>query len=158
MNTICCRGREDFMEYRNILCPIDSSELSEKIEEMGAYISRISGARLILLNVVEKWYRSTHMATDSDEWTTIHERWLNEGKELLEREASKLKKNGAKDVETVLRDGDAAHEIIAVANERRADLIIMATHRYSPVGKLFMGSVTDSVTKRSPCPVLWLFR
>lgn len=38
-----------------------------------------------------------------------------------------------------------------------ADLIVMATHRYSPVGKLFHGSITDKVTRKSPCPILWLF-
>lgn len=146
------------MEYKNIICPIDDSELSEKVEEAGAYISRISGAKVVLLNVVEKWYRSAHLVTDSSEWQTIHNGWLKEGAALLEKKKAELEDKGVKKIETVLRDGDAAHEIIAVANERRADLIIMATHRYSPVGKLFMGSVTDSVTKRSPCPVLWLFR
>ena len=146
------------MEYKNIICPIDGSELSDKVEDAGVYISKISGAKIILLNVVEKWYRSTHMATDSAEWQNIHKNWLNEGKELLEREADKLKKRGAKDVEIILRDGDAAHEIIALAIEQKANLIIMATHRYSPVGKFFMGSVTDKVTKSAPCPVLSVFK
>lgn len=40
---------------------------------------------------------------------------------------------------------------------RSADLIVMATHRYSPIGKLFHGSITDKVTRKSPCPILWLF-
>lgn len=146
------------MEYKTILCPIDGSELSGKVEDAGVYLSKISGAKLILLNVVEKWYRSTHMATDSAEWQNIHTNWLNEGKAILEKEAAKLKQKGVKDVEMVLRDGDAAHEIIALAMEQKADLIIMATHRYSPVGKFFMGSVTDKVTKSSPCPVLWVFK
>lgn len=146
------------MEYKSILCPIDGSELSEKVEDAGVYLSKISGAKLILLNVVEKWYRSAHLVTDSTEWQNIHTNWLNEGREILEKEAAKLKEKGVKDVEMVLRDGDAAHEIIALAMEQRADLIIMATHRYSPVGKFFMGSVTDKVTKSSPCPVLWVFK
>lgn len=146
------------MEYKSILCPIDGSELSEKVEDAGVYLSKISGAKLILLNVVEKWYRSTHLVTDSTEWQNIHTNWLNEGRGILEKEAAKLKEKGVKDVEMVLRDGDAAHEIIALAMEQRADLIIMATHRYSPVGKFFMGSVTDKVTKSSPCPVLWVFK
>ena len=146
------------MEYKSILCPIDGSELSEKVEDAGVYLSKISGAKLILLNVVEKWYRSAHLVTDSTEWQNIHTNWLNEGRGILEKEAAKLKEKGVKDVEMVLRDGDAAHEIIALAMEQRADLIIIATHRYSPVGKFFMGSVTDKVTKSSPCPVLWVFK
>ncbi|MFZ3090424.1 MAG: universal stress protein [Nitrospirota bacterium] len=146
------------MEYKNIICAIDGSELSNRVEETGAYISKLSGAKLILLNIVEKWYRSADVVTDSPEWGSIHEGWLKEGKSLLEKEAAKLREKGVKNIETVLRDGDAAHEIVALAVERNADIIIMATHRYSAVGKLFMGSVTDKVTRHSPCPVLWLFR
>lgn len=146
------------MEYKSIVCPIDGSELMSRGEETAAYVSRISGAKLILVYVVEKWYRSTHMVTDSEEWTEIHKNWLDEGNALLDKEVVKLTEMGVTDVETVLRDGEAAYEIVAVAKEKGADLIVMSTHHYSTVGKLFMGSITDRVTKKSPCPVLWVFR
>jgi len=146
------------MEYKNIICPVDGSELGDHAMEEAAYISKVSGAKLILLNVVEKWYRSADVVTDSPEWQEIHEKWLNEGIELLKKEEARLKKEGINNIESVLRDGDASHEIIALAMERRADLIVMSSHRYSPVGKIFMGSITDRVTKKSPCPVLWVFK
>ncbi len=146
------------MQYKNIICPIDGSELSDKAEETAAYLCKLSGAKLSLLHVVEKWYRSAHLATNSAEWQTIHEEWLNKGRELLEKEALKLKDKGVGHIDTVLRDGDAAHEIVALAVETKADLIVIASHHYAPVGKLFYGSVTDKVTKHSPCPVLWLFK
>jgi len=146
------------MDYKLIICPIDDSELREKAVEVASYLSKISGAKLILLNVVEKWYRSEPMVTNSPEWTSIHEEWLNEGRGLLEKEAKRLVESGVKNVETILSEGDAAHEIVAEAFKNKADLIVMATHRYSSAGKFFMGSVTDRVTKKSPCPVLWVFR
>ncbi len=146
------------MEYKVIICPIDNSGLKDKAIDVASYLSMITGAKLIMMNVVEKWYRSEPMVTDSPEWTVIHEDWLNEGRELLEGEARKLMDNGHKNVETILCEGDAAHEIVAEAVKNRADLIVMATHRYSAAGKFFLGSVTDRVTKKSPCPVLWVFR
>lgn len=124
---------------------------------MAAYIARISGAKLVLLNVVEKWYRSEPMVTDSPEWTSIHEGWLDEGRGLLDTEARKLVESGLKNIETILSEGDAAHEIVAEAMKNRADLIVMATHRYSSAGKFFLGSITDRVTKKAPCPVMWVF-
>ncbi|MCC7202887.1 MAG: universal stress protein [Nitrospirae bacterium] len=145
------------MDYKVILCPIDSSGLKDKSVEVASYISGLSGAKLILLNVVEKWYRSEPMVTDSPQWTSIHEDWLNEGRSLLESEARKLVDQGHKNVETILSEGDAAHEIVAEAIKNRADMIVMATHRYSSAGKFFLGSVTDRVTKKSPCPVMWVF-
>ena len=145
------------MLLRNIVCPIDGSELTGKVLNAASYLSKVSDARIILVNVVERWYKAQPLVTDSKEWQAIHEGWLKEGKDLLEKEAARLKKMGVKHLDTVLSDGDAAYEIIALANERNVDLIVMATHRYSPVGKLFHGSITDKVTRKSPCPILWLF-
>lgn len=145
------------MELKTIICPIDGTELADKVIDAAAYLNKVSGARIVLLNVVEKWYRSEPLTTNSKEWQAIHEEWLNEGREVLSGAVQKLKDKGVKHIDTDLRDGDAAYEIIAIATEKMADLIIMATHRYTPVGKLFLGSVTDRVTKKAPCPILWLF-
>ncbi len=145
------------MEYRHILCTVYGSELSDAGLKHAAYLSKTTGAKLHILYVVEKWYRAADVATDSPEWQKIHEDWLDKGRELLEAAASKVKNMGAANFQTVMKDGDAAYEIVAMATENRMDLIVMASHRYSPVGKLFAGSVTDKVTRKAPCPVLWVF-
>lgn len=145
------------MKYKNILCPVDGTELGDKAMEEAVYISKISGAKLILLHVSEKAFRSAHLVTDSSEWSAIHDGWIREARELLERERAKLKSEGYDNVELVFRDGEASNEIVSEAKEKGVDLIVMASHRYSPVGKLFHGSIIDRVTKRSSCPVLWVF-
>jgi len=145
------------MEYRCIICPVDDSPLSEKGEDAAAYLSKLSGGRLILLHVVEKWYHSQAFTTDSKEWNRIHNDWLEIGRQILKREEEKLRKEGVINIETVVRDGDAGYEIVALAKERKADIIVMATHHYSVMGKLFSGSLIDRVTKKATCPVLWIF-
>lgn len=145
------------MDYKTIVCPTDGTEISEVALRHSAYLSQISGARVLLLHVVEKWYHASHIVTDSVEWDSIHREWLEKGREVLEKDSEKLKNYGAAHIDTVLRDGDASYEIVALAVEKRADMIVMATHRYSPIGKLFTGSVTDRVTKKAPCPVFWVF-
>lgn len=146
------------MEYRTIICPVDGTERTEKSLKHAAYLSKFTGAKVVLLNVIEKWYRASHLVTNSAEWEHIHKDWIEEGRAVVASAAERIKGYGAAHVETVLREGDASHEIVALAVENRADLIIMATHRYSPIGKIFTGSVTDNVTKKSPCPVLWIFQ
>ncbi|MFZ3072874.1 MAG: universal stress protein [Thermodesulfobacteriota bacterium] len=144
------------MKYKTIICPVDATELSELAIGHAVYMSKVSEAKLVLLHVVEKWYRGLDVVGKSAEWKKLHDVWLKEGRDLLDKKAAKI--NDMKNVETVLRDGDAAHEIVAEASERAADVIVMATHRHSPVGKIFYGSVIDKVTKHSPCPVLWVFK
>ncbi len=145
------------MEYRNIICPIEDTDLSKRGEETAGYLSKLSGGRLILLHVVEKWYKSSAVSTDSKEWNSLHNEWLDEGRRLLKDVEEKLRKDGVKNIESVLKDGDPASEIVALAKKRQSDILVMATHHYSPVTKLFMGSVIDEVTRKAPCPILWIF-
>jgi nucleotide-binding universal stress UspA family protein len=57
-------------------------------------------------------------------------------------------------VKTVVREGDAANEIVAVANEERADLIVMATHGYGGFRRFLLGSVAAKVLSDAAVPVL----
>ncbi len=144
--------------YKTVICPIGETALSDPALEQAAYLSKISGARLILLHVVEKHHQAAVLITDSKEWNTVHRQWLDAGWKLLEEKVSALEASGIKNVEKMLSEGDAAYEIVRLASEQRADLIVMASHSYAPMGKLFMGSIIDKVTKKAPCPVLWVIK
>ena len=52
--------------------------------------------------------------------------------------------------------GDPAAEIIRIAAEEHADLIVMATAGRSGWRRVLMGSVAESVMRDAPCPVLTL--
>jgi nucleotide-binding universal stress UspA family protein len=49
---------------------------------------------------------------------------------------------------------EASEEILDVARERRADLVVVGLRRRSAVGKLLMGSTAQRVLLDAPCPVL----
>jgi nucleotide-binding universal stress UspA family protein len=53
-----------------------------------------------------------------------------------------------------LRQGLASHEILAVAAEENADLIVMETHGRRGVAHAFLGSVAEKVVRTSPVPVM----
>jgi nucleotide-binding universal stress UspA family protein len=59
-------------------------------------------------------------------------------------------------VETCVRRGDPAIEIIVAAVELRSDLIVMTTHGRSGLARAFLGSVAQQVVATSPVPVLLL--
>ena len=48
----------------------------------------------------------------------------------------------------------AAEELLAVAEEHRADLIVIGLRRRSPVGKLILGSNSQRILLEATCPVL----
>jgi nucleotide-binding universal stress UspA family protein len=50
--------------------------------------------------------------------------------------------------------GEAAAAILAVAQEEKADLIVMGTHGRRGLGRLLMGSVAEKVMRNASTPVL----
>lgn len=54
----------------------------------------------------------------------------------------------------LIREGNAAKEIIALAEEEKADLIVIGKKGLSAIERLFIGSVANHVLRHSPVPVL----
>jgi len=52
------------------------------------------------------------------------------------------------------RGNSPAEDIVAVAKDQDADLVVIGIRRRSPVGKLVLGSNAQDVLLQSPCPVL----
>lgn len=57
-------------------------------------------------------------------------------------------------VMAVVRIGNAEQEILRYAQEEGIDLIVMATHGWTGLQHLLLGSVAERVVRRSPVPVL----
>ena len=58
------------------------------------------------------------------------------------------------EVRQLVRGLEPAEDLIAVAEEVSADLIVIGLRRRSPVGKLILGSNAQRVLLDAPCPVL----
>jgi nucleotide-binding universal stress UspA family protein len=56
-------------------------------------------------------------------------------------------------VQTAIRTGLAAHEIVEAARELDSDLIVIATHGYTGWKHFCIGSTTERVVRTAPCPV-----
>ncbi|HEX5016019.1 MAG TPA: universal stress protein [Actinomycetes bacterium] len=58
------------------------------------------------------------------------------------------------DVRGLVRGKDPADDLIAVAEETSAELIVIGLRKRSPVGKLIMGSNAQRILLDAECPVL----
>ncbi|MCA1594319.1 MAG: universal stress protein, partial [Acidobacteria bacterium] len=77
--------------------------------------------------------------------------------ESAERELPKIaerKECAGLDVEDVVTHGEAASEIVRVARERGADLIVVSSHGRTGLGRILFGSTAESVVRHAHCPVL----
>ena len=83
----------------------------------------------------------------------VDERFADETQ--LEEVRARLAASGiAHEVVQAVRGREAHEEILSVASERRAELVVIGLRRRSPVGKLIMGSTAQRVILEASCPVL----
>jgi nucleotide-binding universal stress UspA family protein len=75
--------------------------------------------------------------------------------EELDAVASQLDAEGLEhEVRQLVRGLEPAEDLIAVAEEVAAEVIVIGLRRRSPVGKLILGSNAQRVLLDAPCPVL----
>jgi len=134
------------MAIKRILIPTDFSDTSLHAVDYAAELSKVSGATLTVLFVVEPLYYAGDLGLMLEE----HQRF---GKEQLATVAARLKRRGAA-CRLVLRTGTPYQVIVDEAKWQKADLIIMGTHGRTGLSHLLLGSVTEKVVRTATTPVL----
>jgi nucleotide-binding universal stress UspA family protein len=78
-----------------------------------------------------------------------------DAEEYLAPIAAALRAQGV-DTSWAIRRGRPAEEILAAAKESGAELIAMATHGRTGIGRLLFGSVAETVLRHAPVPVFMI--
>jgi nucleotide-binding universal stress UspA family protein len=134
------------MPIRTILHPTDFSKRSEAALQLAASLARGYGARLIILHVAPCEITAGSMAVPMD--PSAHWGALEALRGRVGGSAPELP------VETCLREGDPADEILRAADDTGCDLIVMGSHGRSGLARILMGSVAEAALRRAGCPVL----
>jgi len=83
----------------------------------------------------------------------VRERRLNVATAFVDRAHAELE-GARRHASALVMEGDPAEEILSLAQEPRADLIILGARGASLIRGLVVGSVADRVLKSAPCSVL----
>jgi nucleotide-binding universal stress UspA family protein len=122
-----------------ILHPTDFSAHANRAFKLACSLARAAGSRLLVV----------HIATIAD----LHMKWRYQ--EELEAALHRLQPpDPSPEVSWHLVAGEAAPEIVWLAQETRSALIVMGTRGQTGLARLVMGSVAEQVVRRSPCPVV----
>ena len=134
------------MNAKKIIFPTDFSTAAEVGMPEAESLAKARGATLVVLHVQEPLmaYEGALYYGPNEPTTELLDRMLHEV--VLEDKTIP--------VEYRLAMGDPATEIVRVANEEHADLIVMGTHGRSGFSRFLMGSVAELVVRHANCPVL----
>ncbi len=133
--------------YHRILVPLDGSELAELALAPAGLLARRFNAQLWLLQVLAP------VPLESGSSVRLARAAVDQAQEYLQDVQRRLEASGLT-VRAIVRWGDPAGEILAAAQEGRADLIAMATHGRGGLGRWMLGSVADRVVRAATIPVL----
>ena len=138
------------MKLKKILVPLDGSALAETVLPRVVELADVSGGTVELLCAVES---PTLPGVDP---TEAQIKVVREGETYVGQVAGRLRASGLKNVATSVWYGPPAYAIVEAARLRKVDLIVMATHGRSGLGRLIMGSVAESVLRGTTTPILLL--
>jgi nucleotide-binding universal stress UspA family protein len=136
----------------HILCPTDFSEISTKAEAYATALASRYDAALHLLHVDPP----TPIAAPYGE-IPVDIRLFEEQRAQAQTELAAARERARAAgvaADTSVRGGHPAREILTVADELHADLIVLGTHGRGGFEHLLLGSVAEKVMRKAPCPVM----
>jgi nucleotide-binding universal stress UspA family protein len=133
--------------YKEVLVPLDGSEIAATVLEQVITLARASGARVHLLTVGVPSPAALDEAYDIQLTRTFQaEAYLHKTRVALESQGLQ--------VTTTVCIGDPACEILQLAEQRGMDLIIINSRGGGGTPCPFWGSVAEKVASAASVPVL----
>ncbi len=140
---------------KNILVPTDFSEYSDKALQEAIDIARQYKGKITLLHVIELVIHCTvDYCLDPQTITQVEMESITASKKMIQDQINKFPEAKAVEVITDIRKGAPYEEILKAQEEKKFDLIVIASHGQTGLMRFLVGSVAEKVLRHSKCPVL----
>lgn len=138
--------------YRHILIPTDGSELAAHGVAQGVALAKSLGARVSVIFVVEAFSELTGRLLEAVE--RYAELRREQATSVLDSAANAAKEAGVSCQTIQVENAQPDRVIVATAEDKGCDLIVMSSHGRSGLSRLLIGSVTNKVLTQAKIPVL----
>lgn len=132
--------------FNKILIAIDGSNVSKSALQNAIDEAKAWNAELHAIYVIETGMLSSIPIDNTLE--VIYTLLENEGESTMEF-TQKVASDAGVDINTYIKQGHAGNEILNLAEELNADLIILGSHGKSDIDRFLLGSVTTYVVRHS---------
>jgi universal stress protein A len=139
------------ISLKKILCPIDHSDCSKEALKYAVSFAMKNEAKLYLLHIID-------IRSFNDSVVAMSQQIPDE--ETLELLRIKLldcipeEIRDDMNVEAIVVQGIPFAEIISTAREKDIDMIVIGSHGRTGLKHMMLGSVSEKVVRKAPCPVL----
>ncbi|MEW6638423.1 MAG: universal stress protein [Actinomycetota bacterium] len=135
---------------RKILFATDGSEDSRRAMEAAIDLAAKTGSELHVVHVglLSPWAMPDAMSDQQ------YERLVHQARRVLDEEAARIREAGAEIAEAHLKMGRADVEIVRLAEQIGAGLIVVGSRGRGAIARILLGSDAESIVRHAPCPVL----
>jgi nucleotide-binding universal stress UspA family protein len=141
------------INLKRIVTATDFSPPSQVALRYASALAKAFGAEVILCHVLESPDFLSTLPPVAEGYFPPNLAEIQEQHARTQCEQS-LAQVGLVGAKLLFPQGGPAHEIVRIAAEQNADLIIVGTHGRGAVAHLLLGSVAERVVRSAPCPVL----
>lgn len=140
------------VRLKSILVPVDFSDPSSAALDEGARLAERFGGHLTLVHVIE--------GTDAELTNGKFRLHVSKGIEATAAKSQMEKLVRERGIDAALveqaavLEGPAFYQICELARKSNTDLIAIATHGFTGLKHLMLGSTAERVARYAPCPVL----
>ncbi len=141
------------IQIQRILLPTDFSTYSAAATKYACELAMRFDSELHILHTLEHHLSST----PAFGFGLDLPQFISESKAAAEKKLAGIVDSGWSAGRTVIKvvsDGSPRAEIVRYAREASIDLIVLSTHGRSGLSHVMLGSVSESVVRTAPCPVL----
>lgn len=147
------------MDIHQIVVPIDFSTCSMLVVGRAASLAGKLGSRLLLLHVAEvpEGVAPDTLVRPDGVPVKAGELAVHGATASMERMVGEARRHGV-DPLVVVRTGPVVDTILEVADEHKADLLVIGTHGRTGLARMVLGSVAEQVARRAHAPVMLIRR
>ncbi|MDQ3736601.1 MAG: universal stress protein, partial [Actinomycetota bacterium] len=139
-----------------VLLATDGSEDAALAARAAADLSERACSELHLVHVLPRFPRYAYPGVTPRVYSRVLDEDLRGARDLLEEQVKGIGARGARVAESHTRRGPTADEILDLAEELGADLIVVGSRGLGPVRGLLLGSVSGGIVHGATSPVLVL--
>lgn len=140
--------------FNRILLPLDGSPFARSAVESAAKLAKLHEASIVVFGCLT-FDENTGTGVEMSP-ITFMDIWERRKEELLShlQAVTEQLKNEGLEAEVASSSGRPVERILEIAEQESCDCIVMATHGRSGFRRWMMGSVTEGVLRKAPCPVI----
>ena len=139
-----------------ILLATDGSEDAALAVRAAANLSERACSDLHLVHVLPRFPRYAYLGVTPQVYSRVLDEERRGAHDLLEEQVKGIEARGARVTESHTRRGPTADEILDLAEQLGADLIVVGSRGLGPVRGLLLGSVSGGIVHGATSPVLVL--